>query len=138
MLIDTTQWRRWDWNPQPLGLESSTLPLPIPGQSNKFLYDIKMLKLMNKKIITLLQSCTSLHIWTFTKQWVNFSSHTVGETPRIKPKTSHSANSLLLMNRATKIILGTIFAEPFKVLVKRWGSINGNVCLDNTPLEKSV
>ena len=27
LLKDTTQWRRWGWNPPPLGLESSTLPL---------------------------------------------------------------------------------------------------------------
>ena len=27
LLKDTTQWRRWGSNPQPLGLESSTLPL---------------------------------------------------------------------------------------------------------------
>ena len=27
LLKDTTQWRRWGSNPQPFGLESSTLPL---------------------------------------------------------------------------------------------------------------
>ena len=49
LLKDTTQWRRWDSNPRPLGLESSTIPMShcalYYGR-----YDAKILKPTNSYI----------------------------------------------------------------------------------------
>ena len=38
LLKDTTQWRRWDSNPRPFGLESSTLPLSHHAPSHIEIY----------------------------------------------------------------------------------------------------
>ena len=39
LLKDTTQWRRWGSNPQPLGIESSTLPLSHCAPSIQFVIE---------------------------------------------------------------------------------------------------
>ena len=41
LLKDTTQWRRWDWNPWPLCLVSSTLPLSHCDPGRGVIFDPK-------------------------------------------------------------------------------------------------